>query len=76
MKELLFIWLVLSILYILYILSRIVLYLIFKPEAYTFLKYVFYEKHYQEIHSVLFIIFCVIQGLAISVVVSNLIISL
>ena len=76
MKELLFIWLVLSILYILYIVSRIISYLIFKSEIYTFLEYVFLEENYQEIHSLLFIIFLVIQGLALSVILSNVIISL
>ena len=76
MKELLFIWLVLSILYILYIVSRIILYLIFKSEIYTFLEYVFWEEDYQEIHSLLFIIFLVIQGLALSIILSNVIISL
>lgn len=76
MKELLFIWLVLSILYILYIVSRIISYLIFKSEIYTFLEYVFWEEDYQEIHSLLFIIFLVIQGLALSVILSNAIISL
>ena len=76
MKELLFIWLVLSIVYILYIVSRIILYLIFKSEIYTFLEYVFWEEDYQEIHSLLFIIFLVIQGLALSVILSNVIISL
>ena len=76
MKELLFIWLVLSILYILYIVSRIISYLIFKSEIYTFLEYVFWEEDYQEIHSLLFIIFLVIQGLALSIILSNVIISL
>ena len=76
MKELLFIWLVLSILYILYIVSRIISYLIFKSEIYTFLEYVFCEEDYQEIHSLLFIIFLVIQGLALSAILSNVIISL
>ena len=76
MKELLFIWLVLSIVYILYIVLRIILYLIFKSEIYTFLEYVFWEENYQEIHSLLFIIFLVIQGLALSVILSNVIISL
>ena len=76
MKELLFIWLVLSIVYILYIVLRIILYLIFKSEIYTFLEYVFWEEDYQEIHSFLFIIFLVIQGLAISVILSDVIIYL
>lgn len=76
MKELLFIWLVLSIIYILYIVLRIILYLIFKSEIYTFLEYVFWEEDYQEIHSLLFIIFLVIQGLALSIILSNVIISL
>ena len=76
MKELVFIWLVFSILYILYIVFRIILYLVFKSEIYTFLEYVFWEEDYREIHSLLFIIFLVIQGLAISVILSNVIIYL
>lgn len=75
MKELLFLYLCLSLLYIFFVIARSIVYIIIKPSMYNFWEYVFYEELLiLEYQSILFIIFCVIQGLALSVVVSNLII--